>query len=127
MVRRALPAVLGLASFLADLSGDHGLALVLLLGAIPAAFAFALECYGEALEARCSILRPAVAAVALVVFVVCAALRSPAVIGGVPQLAVSALAIPLLLYAAIGLGALLPSSRPVVRITAPQDAGLPSR
>jgi hypothetical protein len=36
-------------------------------------------------------------------------LRSPAVIGGVPKLAVSALVITLVLYAAISVGALLPS------------------
>ena len=127
MAPRALPALLGLATFVADLAGDHGVALVLLLAAIPAAFAFALECYGDALEAKCGILRPALAGAALLLFVFCAALRSPAVIGGVPQLAVSALAIPLLIYAAIALGALLPEGRPEVRITAPQDASLPSR
>jgi hypothetical protein len=127
MARRVLPALLGLGAFVADLSGSHGVALVFLLAAIPAAFAFALECYGDALEARCSTLRPILAGAALLLLVFCAALRSPAVIGGVPQLAVSTLAIPLLLYAAIGLGALLPGARPVVRITAPQDASVPSR
>jgi hypothetical protein len=127
MARRALPALLGLGAFVADLAGDHRIALVLLLAAIPAAFAFALECYGDALEARCSIVRPLLAGAALLLLVFCAALRSPAVIGGVPQLAVSAIAIPLLLYAAIGFAALLPGPRPVVRITAPQDASLPSR
>jgi hypothetical protein len=127
MARRALPALLGLGAFVADLAGDHGVALVLLLAAIPAAFAFALECYGDALEAKCGISRPVLAGAALLLLVFCAALRSPAVVGGVPQLAVSALAIPLLLYAAIGLGALLTGGRAVVRITAPQDASLPSR
>jgi hypothetical protein len=110
---RVLPALLGLGTFLADLAGDHGLALVLLLAAIPAAFAFALDCYGESLEARCSTLRPLLAGAALLLFVLCAALRSPAVIGGVPQLAVSTLVVPLLLYAAIGVGALLQGGRAV--------------
>jgi hypothetical protein len=127
MARRALPALLGFGAFASDLTGDHRVALVLLLASIPAAFAFALECYGDALEARCGILRPALAGAALPILVLCAALRSPAVIGGVPQLAVSALAIPLLIYTAIALGALLPAGRPVVRITAPQDASFPSR
>jgi hypothetical protein len=127
MARRVLPALLGLGTFLADLAGDHGVALLLLLAAIPAAFAFALDCYGDALEDRCGSLRPILAGAALLLFVLCAALRSPAVIGGVPQLAVSALAIPLLLYGAIAVGALLPGQRGLVRITAPQDASLPSR
>ncbi len=37
-----------------------------------------------------------------------AALRSPAVLGGLPKFAVSALVITLVLYAAISVGALLP-------------------
>ena len=43
--------------------------------------------------------------------VLSAALRSPAVVGGVPQLAVSALVLPLLLYGAIATGALMPGRR----------------
>ena len=46
--------------------------------------------------------------VALLLLVLSAALRSPAVIGGVPKFAVSALVITLVLYAAISVGALLP-------------------
>jgi hypothetical protein len=48
MLRRALPALLALSALVADLTGSHGAALVLLLGAIPAAFAFTLDCYGDA-------------------------------------------------------------------------------
>jgi hypothetical protein len=43
--------------------------------------------------------------------VLSAALRSPAVVGGVPHLAVSALVVALLLYGAIGVGALTPARR----------------
>ena len=109
MTRRLLPALLVLAALLSDAGGSHGLALALLLFAIPAAFLFALDCYGDALESRCSGVRPILAGVALFLLVLSAALRSPAVIGGVPKLAVSALATTLVLYAAISVGALLPS------------------
>jgi hypothetical protein len=42
MARRALPALLALIALLADLYGDHGVALGFVLAAIPAAFALAL-------------------------------------------------------------------------------------
>jgi hypothetical protein len=45
--------------------------------------------------------------------VLSAALRSPAVIGGVPKFAVSALVLVLLLYLVVLIGALLPSGRTV--------------
>jgi hypothetical protein len=76
MARRALPALLALIAFVADLSGSHGVALVFVLAAIPAA------------------------------------LRSPAVVGGVPHLAVSAVVLALLLYGGALVGALLASPRP---------------
>ncbi len=107
MARRALPALLALIALVADLSGSHGVGLAFILAAIPAAFALALECYGDALEARCGGLRPLAAAGALALLVLSAALRSPAVVGGVPRLAVSALVLTLLLYAGALLGALL--------------------
>jgi hypothetical protein len=108
MSRRVLPAVLVLAALLSDLAGGHGVALAFLLVGIPAAFVLALDCYGDALEARCSRLRPVSAGISVFLLVLSAALRSPAVVGGVPQLAVSALVIALVLYAAISVGALLP-------------------
>lgn len=98
MARRALPALLALIALLADLSGSHGVALGLLLAAIPAAFVLALDCYGDALAARCGGFRPAAAGVGLALLVLSAALRSPAVVGGVPRLAVSAVVLCLLLY-----------------------------
>jgi hypothetical protein len=113
MSRRLLPALLVLAALLSDANGGHGLALALLLLAIPAAFVLALDCYGDVLESRCSWARPAVAALSLLLLVLSAALRSPAVIGGVPKFAVSALVIVLLLYAVVLIGALLPGGRAV--------------
>ena len=119
MPRRLLPALLVLAALLSDVGGGHGLALALLLLAIPAAFVFALDCYGDLLESRCSTIRPALAGVALLLLVLSAALRSPAVIGGVPKFAVSALVITIVLYAAISVGAT------VVRVTAPPNTSRP--
>jgi hypothetical protein len=111
MARRLLPAILVLAALLSDLGGNHGLALAFLLAGIPAAFVLALDCYGDALEARCSGLRPVSAGLSVFLLVLSAALRSPAVVGGVPQFAVSALVITLVLYAGISVAA--------VRVTAP--------
>ena len=112
MARRALPALLALIALVADLSGSHAVALAFLLAAIPAAFALALECYGDALESRCGGLRPLTAVGGLGLLVLSAALRSPAVVGGVPRLAVSAIVLCLLLYAGALLGALV-RPRPV--------------
>jgi len=103
--------VLALAAVVADLVGRHGWALAFLLLAIPAAFALALACYGDALEARCGGVRPLLAALAAVLLVVSAALRSPAVVGGVPHLSVSAAVFALVLYVAIAVGALVPIER----------------
>ena len=119
MSRRLLPALLVLAALLSDAGGSHGLALALLLFAIPAAFVLALDCYGDLLESRCGGFRPALAGLSLVLLVLSAALRSPAVIGGVPKFAVSALVITLVLYAAISVGAT------VVRVTAPPNTSRP--
>jgi hypothetical protein len=113
--------LLALIAFVADLSGSHGVALVFVLGSIPAAFALALECYGDTLEARCGGLRPLSAAGGLALLVLSAALRSPAVVGGVPRLAVSAVVLALLLYAGALLGALLAKpARTVVEESEPE-------
>ncbi|HEU5277563.1 MAG TPA: hypothetical protein VFU26_01535 [Gaiellaceae bacterium] len=111
MARRFLPAALVAVALVSDTSGFHGLALVCLFGAIPAAFVLALDCYGDALAGGCSLFRPVVAGLSLVLLVLSAALRSPAVAGGVPALAVSALVFALALYVAVALGALLPGAR----------------
>lgn len=108
---RVLPVLLAVAALAADVSGNHGVALGLALASIPAAFAFTLDCYGDLLEERCTGLRPLVAGCALVCLVFSAALRSPAVVGGVPQIAVSALVIALLLYASLALAAVLQAGR----------------
>jgi hypothetical protein len=115
MARRALPALLALLALIADFSGSHAVALAFLLGAIPAAFALALECYGDALESRCGGLRPLTAAVGVALLVLSAALRSPAVVGGVPRLAVTAVVLCPLLYAGWLLGALF-VPRPVAAV-----------
>lgn len=117
MARRALPALLALIALVADLSGSHGVALVFLLGAIPAAFSLALDCYGDALEARCGGGRPIVAFGGLALLVLSAALRSPAVVGGVPRIAVSSVVLSLLLYGGALVVALY-SPRPA-RVRAP--------
>jgi hypothetical protein len=113
MARRVVPALLALSALAADVAGGHGYALALALGSIPAGFALTLDCYGELVEGRCSGSRPLLAAAALVLLVFSAALRSPAVVGGVPQLAVSGLVIALLLYSAIAVGGLVQSDRAV--------------
>jgi hypothetical protein len=113
MARRFLPAALVFAALLCDASGSHGLALALLLPAIPAAFVLGLDCYGDVLELRCSLVRPILAGLSLVLLVLSAALRSPAVHGGVPTLAISTLVLALTLYAAVAAGAILPGSRSV--------------
>jgi hypothetical protein len=123
MARRALPALLALIALLADLSGSHGVALGFVLAAIPAAFVLALECYGDALEARCGGVRPLIAGAGLVLLVLSAALRSPAVVGGVPRLAVSAIVLCLLLYAGALVGALLPAPR----VAIPDEEAEPER
>jgi hypothetical protein len=113
MLRRLLPALLVLAALLADTGGSHGLAFAFLLLGIPAGFAFGLDCYGEALESRCSRVRPILAGASLLLLVLSAALHSPAVIGGVPNVAISALVLVLLLDTAVLIGALLPGGRAV--------------
>jgi hypothetical protein len=113
MSRRLLPALLVVAALLSDAGGSHGLALALLLFAIPAAFVLALDCYGDLLESRCGGLRPALAGLSLVLLVLSAAQRSAAVSVGVPKFAVSALVLVLLLYVVVLIGTLLPAGRTV--------------
>lgn len=114
MARRPLPALLVFTALLFDVGGGHGAALVLLLFGIPAAFMLVLDCYGDVLEGRCSGLRPALAALALFLVVLSAALRSPAVVGGLPRFALSALVLTLFLYAAVAVGALVAPRRTAV-------------
>jgi hypothetical protein len=113
MARRVLPALLALGALVADLAGGHGYALAFVLGSIPAGFALTLDCYGDVLEDRCGWSRPLMAGGALLLVLFSATLRSPAVVGGVPQLAVSALVIALLLYGSMALGPLLQGERAV--------------
>ena len=100
MARRSLAPLLSFAAFAADLGNAHGLASLALLLAIPAAFAYLLDRYGDLLAGRCTLARPALAASGLALLVFSAALRSPAVVGGVPRLAITAVAMSLALYGA---------------------------
>jgi len=109
MARRLVPGLLVFAALLSDVGGNHGLALAFLFFGIPAAFVLVLDCYGDLLEERCNGLRPILAGLSLLLLVLSAALRSPAVVGGVPQFALSALVLTLVLYAAISVGALNPA------------------
>lgn len=119
MSRRACPAGLACSALLADLSGLHTLSLLCLFAAIPAAFALMLDCYGDAITARCGLLRPVAAAGGLLLIVLSAALRSPAVVGGVPRLAVSALALAALLTVSAAVRVRTPVEARRVRGTAP--------
>jgi hypothetical protein len=110
MSRRACPAALACVALLADLSGLHMVALMSLFVAIPASFALMLDCYGDAVSARCGLLRPVAAAGGLLLIVFSAALRSPAVVGGVPRVAVSALALAALLTVAATLRLPVPAA-----------------
>jgi len=111
MARRPLPAALAFVALVADFSGAHGVALAALLAAIPAAFVLTLDCFADALESHCGLRRPLVAGGGLVLLVLSATLRSPAVVGGVPQVAVSAIVLSLLLYAGLALGVLVATIR----------------
>jgi hypothetical protein len=117
MGRRALPPLLAAVILLSDVAGAHGLALMTLFAAIPAAFVYVLDCYGDAIAARCGGVRPLLAAASLFLLVLSAALRSPAVVGGVPRLAVSAVGMCLLVYGIGAAGALVPArARTVPRL-----------
>lgn len=102
MARRAVPALLALSAFLADVSGAHAFAVLVLFVAIPATFALVVSCYGDAVEYAAGLGRAVVAGLGLFLLVFSAALRSPALVGGVPRVAITALALAPLpcLYAA---------------------------
>jgi hypothetical protein len=113
MARRFLPPALAFVAVALDLGDNHRAAVAVLFVAIPAAFVLALDCYGDALEARCTLTRPILAALSLFLIVLSTALRSEAVVGGVPAIAVSSLVFALVVYAVLGLGV-------AVRVTAPR-------
>jgi hypothetical protein len=127
MARRVLPALLVVMALLLDFGGSHEVALGLVLLAIPAAFVLALDCYGDTLEARCGGIRPILAGISVLLLVLSAALRSPAVVGGTPQFAVSALVLTLFLYAAVALGVLMPVRRTPVVALQPEQPRTPRR
>jgi hypothetical protein len=112
MALRLLAPLLVLTALIADVGGSHGLALLLLFLAIPAAFGLALGCYGDVVEQRSSRLRPILAGLAVFLVVLSASLRSSAVAGGVPKFAISGLVLTLFLYTAVAIGGLLRPRRP---------------
>lgn len=83
----------------------------MLLAAIPAAFVLTLDCFADVLQARCGSARPLVAGAGLVLLVLSASLRSPAVVGGVPRIAVSAIVLSLVLYAGLAANVLVVALR----------------
>jgi hypothetical protein len=92
MARRVLPVGLVLAAAAADGAGVHGLAFYALLLAVPAAAVAALEAFGRVLDGADEHLHALLWTVVLVLLVIGAAVRSPAVTqGAVPGLARSAL------------------------------------
>ena len=123
MARRALPALLALAALVADFAGAHGFALAVLFTAIPAAFVLMLDCFADVLDARCGVGRPLTAGAGLALLVLSASLRSPAVVGGVPRIAVSAIVLCLLLYAGLAVSVLVVAARrSELRITHADEA-----
>jgi len=123
---RVVPALLALCALIADLSGSHGAALVFLFAAIPAAFALALDYYGQRVEARSGALRLVCSAGGLGLLGLSVALRSPAVVGGVQRLAISAIVLCLLLYlGAVAAALFAPRPVRVARVTEqPQEERL---
>jgi hypothetical protein len=93
MARRAVPALLALSAFLADLGGAHRFASIVLFVAIPAGFALVVACYGDTVEERTGFGRVLMAGAGLFLLVLSAAVRSPALVGGVPRIAVTAVAL----------------------------------
>jgi hypothetical protein len=116
MGRRALPSALTAGAFVADVAGGHAFALLVLLAAIPAAFVLMLDCYADALAARCGRARPLAAAGGLLLIVFSAALRSPAVVGGVPRLSISALALAAIFTTIALAGSVAPAVARVVAV-----------
>jgi hypothetical protein len=112
---------------LADAAGTHRLAFYLLVLAVPAISAAALAALGAAFEPAGShaVGRAWVQTAALGLVLVSAAVRAPFRGDGVPRLAVSALVVCVLLYAAQGAVVLWPQVRR--RFAAPGRYGTISR
>jgi hypothetical protein len=92
MTRRAVPVGLVIAAAAADGAGIHGLAFYALLLAVPAAAVAALEAFGHVLDGKNEHLHALLWTIVLLLVVVGAAARAPAVTeGAVPTAARSAL------------------------------------
>lgn len=116
MGSRLLPLSLAAAALLADSAGLHGLASLLVLGAIPCAAAPAFLGAGDALAGE-GLARGVTASLALALLVLASAVRSNAAVGGaVPPLAVSALVLAVLVYTLPVVGWLLEPLKPRPRV-----------
>lgn len=123
MVRRVLPALLGVVAALADARGAHGLAFDALLAAVPFTAVAALVSFGEHLERRggsVSGLQSLLWTLALTLLVVSCAARSPeSAAGTLPPLGASTLAALLAVLALKALVALAPYARLALRPAKP--------
>lgn len=117
MAIRLLAPGLALTALLADAAGLHGLALWLVLLALPAAAAVAFVGISDALAGSGASLAAWTATAALAVLVLGSAVREAAARGSaVPTLAVTALVAALVLYAVPVLAWLLEPLRPRPRV-----------
>src|SRR5438105_2817638 len=99
-MRRLAPLAPTLAAAVADGAGAHRLAFYLLLVAIPAAVAAALDRFAAALDGDGAALQAVLSGLALALIVLSAAARGPRLAENVaPALALSALAVCILLLA----------------------------
>jgi hypothetical protein len=115
MGSRLLAPGIALSALLADAVGLHGLALWLVLLALPAAAAAAFTGISDALDGE-GALRGVTASLALVLIVLGSAVREGAPRGGaVPAFAISAIVAALLCYSVSGILWLLEPLRPVRR------------
>jgi hypothetical protein len=121
-VRPALIAPgIALSAVLADAGGAHGLALWLVLLALPAAAASAFVAIGDALAGAGHRLPAVTGSLALVVLVLGSAVRESAPRGAhVPALAISTIVIALMCYAVPGLAWLLSEPVRSLRTAAPR-------
>lgn len=117
MLRRLLPLVPIAAALAADAAGAHRLSFYLLLLAIPAAVVAALDRFGAALDGAAPLGQAVIGGLVVVLVVLSEAARGPRLTeNAAPPLALSALAVALLVVAAQGLRALVRAPlRPALR------------
>jgi hypothetical protein len=105
---RGIPVALVVAAAAADGAGMHGVAFYALLAAVPAVAVAALGVYGEALERGSGRLQAGLWGAVLVLTVIGAAVRAPALAEGtVPALARSAVVACLAIFCAQAIAGLV--------------------